>query len=140
MVAVIKFSSSLRNVLNYNENKLKQKKAELIHSSAYAKDTDKLGFTEKFKRLEKQMELNDVSKKSVVHISLNFDPSEKLKHSTLKGIADAYMQKIGFGDQPYLVYEHRDAGHPHIHIVSTTIRNDGSRIKTHNIGRNQSET
>ncbi len=49
------------------------------------------------------------------------------------------MSKIGFGDQPYLVYQHFDARHPHIHIVTTNIKSDGSRIKTHNIGRNQSE-
>ena len=49
------------------------------------------------------------------------------------------MQKIGFEEQPFLVYKHEDAGHPHIHIVSTTIRQDGSRINTHNIGRDQSE-
>jgi len=49
------------------------------------------------------------------------------------------MQKIGFGEQPYLVYQHFDAGHPHIHIVSVKVRADGSRIDTQNIGRNQSE-
>lgn len=140
MVAVIKFSSSLRNVLNYNENKLKQKKAQLIHAAGYAKDVDKLGFTDKFKRLQKQVELNERSKKPVVHISLNFDSSEKLSHDKLKAIADSYMQKIGLGNQPYLVYQHHDAGHPHIHVVSTLIQDDGSRIKTHNIGRFQSET
>jgi hypothetical protein len=31
------------------------------------------------------------------------------------------MDKIGFGDQPYLVYRHLDAGHPHIHIVTKTL-------------------
>jgi hypothetical protein len=49
------------------------------------------------------------------------------------------MQKIGFGNQPYLVYQHNDAGHPHIHIVTTSIQEDGKRIDTFNIGRNQSE-
>ena len=49
------------------------------------------------------------------------------------------MERIGFGEQPYLVYQHRDAGHPHIHILASTIRADGTRINTHNIGRNQSE-
>jgi hypothetical protein len=151
MVAVIKFSSSLRNVVHYNENKLKQEvprkdvneprkmKAEFIHASGFAKDTEKLGFTDKFKRLEKQMKLNEGRKKSVVHISLNFDPSEQLTRERLQQIADTYMQKIGFGKQPYLVYQHHDSGHPHIHIVSTIIRNDGSPIDTHNIGRNISE-
>jgi len=50
-----------------------------------------------------------------------------------------YMEKIGFCEQPYLIYRHYDAGHPHIHIVSINIRRDGSRISLHNIGRNQSE-
>ncbi len=58
----------------------------------------------------------------------------------MKDIASQYMQKIGFGKQPYLVYRHNDAGHPHIHIVSTNIQKDGSRISLHNLGRNQSET
>src|SRR5690606_10582189 len=45
----------------------------------------------------------------------------------------------GFGKQPYLVYQHNDAGHPHIHLVSIKVKEDGSRIDTQNIGRNQSE-
>jgi hypothetical protein len=74
-----------------------------------------------------------------VHISLNFAPSEKLSPDRLGEIAETYMDKIGFGEQPYLVYQHHDAGHPHIHIVSLCVRADGSRIPLHNIGRNQSE-
>ncbi|MDJ1484220.1 relaxase/mobilization nuclease domain-containing protein [Cytophagaceae bacterium YF14B1] len=74
-----------------------------------------------------------------VHISLNFDPSEKLSCEQLQEIAQTYMDKIGFGNQPYLVYEHLDAAHPHIHIVSIKVRSDGSRIDMQNIGRNQSE-
>src|SRR5690242_6088470 len=49
------------------------------------------------------------------------------------------MDKIGFGNQPYLVYQHYDAAHPHIHIVTTNIQRDGKRIILYNIGRNQSE-
>ncbi|BBE16262.1 conjugative transposon mobilization protein BF0132 [Aquipluma nitroreducens] len=54
-------------------------------------------------------------------------------------IARTYMEKIGFGKQPYLVYQHHDAGHPHIHLVSIKVRPEGSRIDMNNIGRNQSE-
>src|SRR4051795_9469405 len=48
------------------------------------------------------------------------------------------MQKIGFGEQPYLVYQHHDAGHPHLHIVTTNIKQDGKRIALHNLGQHQS--
>ena len=139
MVAVVNFSSSLQSTLNYNENKLKENIAELIHAVNFGKATERLGFSDKFKRIKHQADLNDKSEKKFAHISLNFDPSEKLDKDTLKQIAETYMEKIGFGKQPYLVYQHFDAGHPHIHIVSTIIRNDGTRIKTHNIGKNQSE-
>jgi hypothetical protein len=49
------------------------------------------------------------------------------------------MEKIGFGKQPYLVYQHHDAGHPHIHLVTTNIEADGSRIDLHHLGIRKSE-
>jgi hypothetical protein len=83
--------------------------------------------------------LNTNVVRNSVHISLNFDPSEHHSKALLGEISQAYMDKIGFGDQPYLVYQHHDSGHPHIHIVSVKIEADGKRIETQNIGRNQSE-
>lgn len=139
MVAVIHNSSSLRNALHYNENKMRQGVAKFIHAGNYSKDAELLGFSDKINRLEKQTALNQQTKVNSVHISLNFDSADKLNTEKLKQIADTYMQKIGFGEQPYLVYEHNDAGHPHIHIVTTNIKHDGKRISLHNLGRNQSE-
>jgi len=46
----------------------------------------------------------------------------------MKLIAREFMQAIDFGDQPWLLYRHTDVGHPHMHIVTTNIRHDGSRI------------
>ena len=104
----------------------------------YGKDHGMLSISQKSNRLLRQAALNENVKRNSVHISLNFDPSEKIIQQTLQRIAKGYMDKIGFGDQPYLVYEHNDAGHPHIHIVTIKVKADGSRIDMHNIGRNQS--
>ncbi len=139
MVAVIKSSSSISNALYYNENKVKQKVADLIHSSGFVKDTDLLTLNDKLKYFKKLTQLNQQTKLNSVHISLNFDPSEKIPIETLRQIADTYMDRIGFGNQPYLVYQHNDSGHPHIHIVTTNIQRNGKRISMQNIGRNQSE-
>jgi len=49
------------------------------------------------------------------------------------------MLGIGFATQPYLVYRHEDAGHPHIHIVTTNIKRDGERISLHYLGQHESE-
>jgi hypothetical protein len=99
-----------------------------------------LRFFDKLARFEQLIEKNARAKTNCVHISLNFDVSEKLNQNKLNDIAADYMDKIGFGDQPYLVYQHNDAAHPHLHIVTTNIQEDGKRISIHNLGKNQSET
>jgi hypothetical protein len=139
MVARIKRGSSLSRTLNYNEQKVKRGEAECINAVGYPKDLDQLSFYDKLNRLEHQAALNERITANSVHISLNFADADKLDQEKLKTIADTYIQMIGFGKQPYLVYEHKDAGHQHIHIVTTNIRADGCKIEMNNIGRNQSE-
>lgn len=139
MVAKITFPKRTEAALNYNEQKVQKGKAVCLAVSEYLKESNELNFYQKLARLQMNNELNSRASTKTLHVSLNFDPSEKLANGTLIEIAGHYMEKIGFGGQPYLIYKHEDAGHPHIHIVSTTIRSDGSRINTHNIGRNASE-
>lgn len=139
MVAKIKSGKSLIGALNYNENKVKTGKAELIGSSGYAKNYDTLTFYDKLFRLKDLAERNIRTRTNALHLSLNFDLTEKLDTDKLVNIADEYMKRIGFENQPYLIYKHFDAGHPHIHIVSTNIEADGIRISLHNIGELKSE-
>jgi hypothetical protein len=140
MVAVIKTGHSIHRIFNYNENKVKQDVAECIGAGNYPLDHDQMNLNMKLNLLLNQLALNENVTRNSVHISLNFHASEgNLPAEKLLEITDSYMNKIGFGKQPYLIYRHYDAGHPHIHIVSIKVRHDGSRIDMNNIGRNQSE-
>lgn len=125
--------------LNYNEKKVQKGQAVCLHAANYLKEAKEMNFYQKLNQFERLNCLNSRATTKTLHVSLNFDPSEKLPAGKLIDIASVYMEKIGFGEQPFLVYRHEDAGHPHIHIISNTIKEDGSRINTHNIGRNQSE-
>jgi hypothetical protein len=139
MVAKIKSGKSLIGALNYNENKVKQHKAAFIEAARYFKDPEDLSFSDKLIRLTDLAGMNQRAKTNAVHISLNFPNGEALPDEMLKEIVKEYMFGIGFQTQPYLVYRHHDAGHPHIHIVSTNIKRGGERISLHNLGQNQSE-
>src|SRR3978361_922929 len=99
MVAVIKTGHSINRILNYNENKVKEGKAECISALNYPIDVEKMSFNQKLNRLLKQASLNENVTRNSVHISLNFDPSEKLSQEQLKEISRRYMQKIGFEEQ-----------------------------------------
>ncbi|MBD0725373.1 relaxase [Flavobacterium sp. L1I52] len=139
MVAIIKTGNSIHSILNYNENKVKAEKAQCIHAVNYPLKLENLSFNLKLNRFLKLAELNENAKRNTVHISLNFDPSEKHSKEKLIEIADTYMEKIGFGKQPYLVYQHFDAGHPHLHVVTNNIQRDGKRIDLHLLGIRKSE-
>jgi hypothetical protein len=139
MVAIINKGSSIKTSLNYNEQKVRQSVAEILLAENYFKDAQLLSFREKLFMLEHQAKLNERVKANSVHISLSFDPEENLTKEKLQDIAKSYMDLIGFGNQPYLVYQHNDAGHPHMHIVTTNITAEGKRIDMNNIGRTLSE-
>lgn len=131
---------TINRALNYNEQKVQKGKAICIGEGNMILPADCMNFYQKLDVFENRIQLNQRASTKTIHISLNFDPSENHSAEKLKRIAEEYMNRIGFGEQPYLIYQHHDAAHPHIHILSTTIRADGSRINTHNLGRNQSES
>ncbi len=140
MVAVIKVSGSMHRIFNYNENKVREGVAECIGAGNYPLNANEMSAKIKLNFLVKRLELNENVKRNSIHISLNFPPSESyLNQDKLSEIAGIYMDKLGFGDQPYLLYQHYDAAHPHIHIVTTNIRSDGSRIDLHHLGIRKSE-
>lgn len=139
MVAKIVNSKSIRAILNYNENKVKAAEAELLLAAGFPRDPSRLSFNNKLERMELLTRQNESTKTNAMHVMLNFSGADKADNELLKTIAIDYMERIGFGNQPFLVYRHYDTAHPHIHIATVNIAEGGSRIETHNIGRNQSE-
>lgn len=139
MVTILNINTSLRRTIAYNENKVKIGSAELIFAGNYPVDLEKISDELKLKRFTKRTELNKNTKHNTLHISLNFSPLENHSKEKLIAIAILYFQKIGFSHQPYLVYQHYDAGHSHLHLVTINIQKDGKRIDLHNIVTEKSE-
>src|SRR5438045_1937295 len=115
MVAKITIPKSIEAALNYNEKKVQKGSAECLHAANYLNEANKMNFYQKLAGFERLNNLNERASTKTLHVSLNFSPSEKLSDSKLIEIANEYMNRIGFGEQPFLVYKHEDAGHPHIH-------------------------
>ena len=68
------------------------------------------------------------TKKPIVHISINPHPEDVLSDQQLADIAQEYMQKLGYGNQPYLVYKHEDIDRHHIHIVGLRVDENGKPL------------
>ncbi len=139
MVARIKIGKSIRGILHYNEQKVTEGDARIIMASGFAIELDNLDFNGKLRRFQHLTELRPSVATNALHISLNFDISEKLQDEKMQRIANRYMELLGFGNQPFLVYRHEDVSHQHVHIATVSIQADGTPINLHNIGRKRSE-
>jgi hypothetical protein len=139
MVVRISTGQSIRGVLGYNESKRVEGKAKLIGHQGFFPGVEQLGITQLFRRFDSLLSLNRRTKTNAVHISLNFAPGENLSEEKMQEISSDFLKRIGFGNQPCLIYQHHDAGHPHVHLVTVNIDAHGKRIETHNMGKNLSE-
>ena len=43
-------------------------------------------------------------------------------------IAHEFMERMGYGDQPYIVFLHEDTGRRHLHIVSVRVDEEGHEL------------
>lgn len=129
MVARVVPTKDMRQTLFYNEEKLEQQKALFLGAFNYWQEDAELSFDDKLHRFRNLSVLNERSQAQTIHLSLNFHPDDQLADKKMRQIAAEFMKQIGFADQPFLVYRHLDAGHPHMHVVTINIRHDGSRIE-----------
>ncbi|GGH59825.1 relaxase [Filimonas zeae] len=129
----------MKEPLTYNEKKLNNNDAKLILASGFGCNVDELGYSQKLQRFEHNTQQNPKIKTKGVHISINFLPEDKISTESMIELSRKYMERLGFENQPYLVYQHFDANHPHLHIVTTPIKEDGSTISLHNIAKRLGE-
>lgn len=139
MVAKIVEGKSIRGILHYNEDKVEKREAKVLMASGFATDIERLNFHQRLYRFDTLHQLSPRIKCNAMHITLNFHPDDKLDMGRMQQITSEYMEKIGFGEQPFIAYQHLDAAHPHIHIATTRIQRDGKPIFTNKIGWRLSE-
>ena len=77
---------------------------------------------------EPYIALNSHVRKPVIHISLNPYPKDILSKELMTVLAQEFMEKFGYGNQPYIVWLHEDINRKHMHIVSVRIDETGEKI------------
>ena len=129
MVAKISVGNSLYGAIAYNGEKINEAQGRLLTTNRIYNDGS--GTVDIGKAMEgfltflpPQMKIE----KPVVHISLNPHPEDVLTDIELQNIAREYLEKLGFGNQPYLVFKHEDIDRHHLHIVTVNVDENGKRL------------
>ena len=129
MVAKISMGTSLYGALAYNGLKVNEGEGRLLAVNRVFDDgsgrVDVARAERDFKRF---MPEQVRTRNKVIHISLNPHPDDRLTDMALEQLAREYPGRLGYGDQPYLVFKHEDISRHHLHIVSVNVDENGRRL------------
>ena len=129
MIAKISATENLGGALGYNFKKVEKEEASiLLVQGLYQNKEGTYTMAEVFADMQAVIPEKCRTKKMVFHCSLNPHPDEKLSNETLTQIAKEYMETLGYGKQPYIVFKHNDIAREHIHIVSLRVDSRGQKI------------
>ena len=129
MIAKISATENLGGALGYNFKKVEKGEANiLLAAELYQSKEGRYTMEDVLADMEALIPKNCRTKKTVFHCSLNPHPDEKLSVEQLTQIAKEYMEALGYGNQPYIVFKHNDIAREHIHIVSLRIDGEGKKI------------
>lgn len=129
MIAKIGKGSNMYGAILYNQQKVDGENGTVLLLNKIPDTVDGSYSVAYFNKcFEPYLSANIKTEKTVRHISLNPDPSDKVSDEQFTEMAQLYMERMGYGNQPYIVFKHTDIDRTHIHIVSTCVAIGGKKI------------
>jgi len=129
MIAKIGKGSNMYGAILYNQQKVDRENGTVLLLNKIPDTVDgKYSVAYFNKCFEPYLSANIKTEKTVRHISLNPYPADKVNDEQFTEMAQEYMERMGYGNQPYIVFKHIDIDRTHIHIVSTCVGTDGKKI------------
>lgn len=129
MVAKINVGNSLYGALAYNGEKINEGQGRLLAThKIFDEGTGRLDIRQAAEDFARYLPEQVRTSKPVVHISLNPHPDDRLTDAELTTIAEEYLARLGYGNQPYAVFKHEDIDRHHLHIVTLAVDEAGRKI------------
>lgn len=130
MIAKISKGSDVYGVFAYNQNKVDKGEAAVLSSWRFIHDNDCYNVEDCVRSIDHWLIANRRTEKPMVHISLNPDPRDIVSDEDAIDLAEDYLKKMGYEDQPYILYKHQDIARTHYHIVTICVDWDGKKINS----------
>lgn len=129
MIAKIGRGSNLYGALAYNQLKVEKENGQILFTNRIIETSHgHYSVSQLAQSFEPYLIANRNTEKPTLHISLNPDPKDIVSDEKFKLMAQDYMQELGYGEQPFVVFKHTDIDRTHIHIVSVCVDEEGKKI------------
>ncbi|MCT2561785.1 relaxase/mobilization nuclease domain-containing protein [Chryseobacterium herbae] len=129
MIANIGRGENLFGALAYNQLKVDKENGQILYTHKMVETPDgSYSVAQLARSFEPYLLANNKTEKPILHISLNPNPKDNVSDEKFQAIAQDYMEQMGYGNQPFVVFKHTDTSRTHIHIVSVCVDEEGRKI------------
>lgn len=129
MIAKIGRSANLYGALAYNNLKVQHENGKILFANKIIETPNgEYSVAQLAQSFAPYLIANRNTEKHTLHISLNPDPKDNVSDDKYREMAEQYMQGMGYGEQPFVVFKHTDIDRSHIHIVSVCVDEQGKKI------------
>lgn len=113
---------STSSAVQYNERKIAEEKASVVFSSRIADPSNVMKTFAAYENGSLRTE------KLSFHASVNPGAGDKMNDAQVAAMVKEWMEKMGYGSQPYILYKHWDTDRAHYHLVSVRVDENGKKI------------
>ena len=129
VIVIADAASSVSVTVGYNEQKVSGGTASVAYCSNIEDKSDPMKTFQQYENASVRTE------KLSFHANINPASGEKLDKDKMIEFVKEYMEGMGYGDQPYILYKHNDIDREHYHIVSVRVDKNGKKINDSFEGR-----
>lgn len=123
VVKILKSKSSF-GAVGYNDSRCKNGEAVLMAARNFNLPDGTISYEQ---YLEIWSARNKRIKNPQFHAVISLKDNTMTKDELLV-LGEEWLKRMGYGDNPYLVYYHTNTEHPHIHIVTSRVGKTGEKI------------
>lgn len=117
---------TMAGTLRYNEEKVLQGKASVLHLSNIPGNTlEDINST--FEKRERST-VRDIEHLSF-HMSVNPGPGDNINEEDIPSFVSDMMDELGYSGQPWVIFRHNDIERVHYHVVSIRADENGRKIR-----------
>lgn len=127
---ILASASSDFNGINYNEKKNENGRSELLTACNFDGLSESATKEEYKAYLKSYANKNGRIKNPQFHATLSCKGNE-YNMEQMKDFALQWIEQMGYGKQPFLIYAHNDTNNNHVHIVSVRVDANGKKISDH---------